>query len=79
MPKIAAVLFAMSMLAPGLTTASTTMAAMPENLWLPIDCKPGQNCWVVRYVDHEPGPGVKDYSCGNMTGDGHKGTDFAIR
>jgi len=79
MPKIAAVLFAMSVLAPGLTTASTTMAAMPENLWLPIDCKPGQNCWVVRYVDHEPGPGVKDYSCGNMTGDGHKGTDFAIR
>lgn len=79
MPKIAAVLFAMSVLAPSLTTTSTARAATPENLSLPIDCKPGQNCWVVRYVDHDPGPGVKDYSCGNMTGDGHKGTDFAIR
>lgn len=79
MHKIAAVLFAMSMSPLGLTTTSTAMAATPEDLLLPIDCKPGQNCWVVRYVDHDPGPGAKDYACGRMTGDGHRGTDFAVR
>lgn len=56
-----------------------TAVAMPKDLQLPIDCRPGDDCWVVRYVDHEPGPGARDYACGRMTGDGHKGTDFAIR
>jgi hypothetical protein len=79
MHKFAAVLFAVSMSASGLAMTGTVMAATPESLQLPIDCKPGQNCWVIRYVDHQAGPGVKDYACGNMTGDGHKGTDFAIR
>ncbi len=78
MHKVAALLFVMSMLPLGLTTTSTA-AAMPRNLVLPLDCQPGQNCWVVRYVDHDPGTGAKDYACGGMTGDGHKGTDFAIR
>ena len=53
--------------------------AKPENLLLPLDCEPGKTCWVVRYVDHEPGPDAGDYACGPMTGDGHKGTDFAVR
>lgn len=53
--------------------------AKPENLQLPLDCEPGQSCWVVRYVDHDPGPDAKDYACGPMSGDGHKGTDFAVR
>jgi murein DD-endopeptidase MepM/ murein hydrolase activator NlpD len=79
MHKIAAVLLAMSMLPFGPTPTGTAMAAMPDGLLLPLDCQPGQNCWVVRYVDHEPGPETKDYACGGMTGDGHKGTDFAIR
>lgn len=79
MQKAAVVLFAMSMLPLSMTATSNTMAAMPERLQLPLDCQPGQNCWVVRYVDHDPGPGAKDYACGGMTGDGHKGTDFAIR
>ena len=34
---------------------------------------------MLRYVDHDPGPGVRDYMCGGLTGDGHKGTDIAIR
>jgi hypothetical protein len=34
---------------------------------------------VVRYVDHDPGSGERDYMCGRLTGDGHKGTDIAIR
>ncbi|MGI9510107.1 MAG: M23 family metallopeptidase [Geminicoccaceae bacterium] len=53
--------------------------AQPDGLLLPLDCTPGEDCWVVRYVDHKAGPDAKDYACGPMTGDGHKGTDFAVR
>jgi hypothetical protein len=54
-------------------------AEAPTDLALPLDCEPGRSCWILRYVDHDPGPGVRDYACGPVTGDGHKGTDFAIR
>ena len=79
MDRAAAVLFAATLALQGLAMTGEAGAAMPEKLQLPIDCKPGQGCWVVRYVDHDPGPGAKDYACGVMTGDGHKGTDFAVR
>jgi hypothetical protein len=54
-------------------------AEMPTDLALPLDCEPGTSCWVLRYVDHDPGPGAKDYECGPVTGDAHKGTDLALR
>jgi hypothetical protein len=54
-------------------------AGAPYDLTLPIECEPGTSCWILRYLDHEPGPGGRDYACGRLTGDGHKGTDFAIR
>ncbi len=72
MPRLAAILA-------GLLVAVAARAEMPTDLALPIDCKPGEDCWIVRYVDHDPGPGVLDYACGLLTGDGHNGTDFAIR
>ena len=53
--------------------------AGPSDLLLPIDCDPGSSCWIVRYVDHGVAEDVRDYACGLMTGDGHKGTDFAVR
>jgi hypothetical protein len=62
-----------------LALAEPAAAQPPDHLALPIDCTPGDDCWVVRYVDHDPGPGVRDYMCGSLTGDGHKGTDIAIR
>lgn len=31
-----------------------------------------------QQVDHDPGPGVLDYSCGARTYDGHFGTDIGI-
>ncbi len=51
---------------------------------LPVDCVPGETCWIVNYVDHDPTKGLRDYACGKATynappGDRHKGTDFAIR
>ncbi len=72
MPRLAAILA-------GLLVAVAARAEMPTDLALPIDCKPGEDCWIVRYVDHDLGPGVLDYACGALTGDGHNGTDFAIR
>jgi hypothetical protein len=70
--RVAALLLPLALGAP--------VAAQPlERLALPIDCAPGADCWILRYVDHDAGPGVRDYMCSGMTGDGHKGTDIAIR
>ncbi len=62
-----------------LVLAGPAGAQPPNHLALPIACTPGEDCWVVRYVDHDPGPGARDYMCGGLSGDGHKGTDIAIR
>lgn len=57
---------------------SAAVAGQPS-FSLPIDCDPGVDCWIANYVDVEPEPGVRDYACGRLGYDGHKGTDFAIR
>jgi murein DD-endopeptidase MepM/ murein hydrolase activator NlpD len=70
-----------------LLTAGALPAAASEPslaLGLPIACVPGESCWIVNYVDHDPGPGVRDYACGRATynlpgSSGHNGTDFAVR
>ena len=67
-----------------LTLSRPAAAEEAIRLSLPIDCDPGDSCWVVNYVDHDPAPGVRDYMCGIATydypaGGGHEGTDFAIR
>ncbi|MCZ4259613.1 M23 family metallopeptidase [Limimaricola sp. G21655-S1] len=56
------------------------VAAQEEDfrLALPIDCTPGEDCVVQNYVDSDPGPGVADFSCGPLSYDGHKGTDFRL-
>lgn len=59
--------------------AAGSAGAESLRLGLPIECRPGVDCWVVNYVDRDPGPGRKDYRCGVMSYDGHNGTDIAIR
>ena len=54
-------------------------AAAEISLDLPVACRPGVDCWVVNYVDLDPGAGVRDYACGRVTYDGHKGVDIAVR
>ena len=54
-------------------------AAAEIVLDLPLACRPGADCWVVNYVDLDPGTGVRDYTCGRASYDGHKGVDFAVR
>ena len=63
---------------------ATAQAAEPLQMDLPLDCVPGETCWIVNYVDHDPTKGLRDYTCGKATynappGNRHKGTDFAVR
>lgn len=51
--------------------------AAPEFI-LPLLCKPGADCFIQNYVDHEAAAGVRDYACGHLSYDGHKGTDFRL-
>jgi hypothetical protein len=68
-----------AILAALLLVALPAAAEPPYGLRLPLDCQPGVDCWILRHVDHDPGPGAQDYMCGKLTGDDHQGVDFAIR
>ena len=70
----------MSLLAALLILLSAIPArAAPPELVLPLACAPNRDCWVANHVDHDPGPGVRDYHCGTLTYEAHNGTDFALR
>jgi hypothetical protein len=60
-----------------LLLASAAAQAAPS-LSLPIACDIGRSCIVQNYVDRDAGPGARDYACGHLTYDGHKGTDIRI-
>lgn len=66
--------------APG---AAPQQAALADpaglKLDMPIRCSPGDDCWIVNYVDLDGSPEVQDYTCAKASYDGHKGTDFAVR
>ncbi len=53
-------------------------AAGDPVLGLPIACDPGNTCYIQNLVDRDPGPGFRDYACGALGYDGHKGTDFGV-
>jgi len=46
---------------------------------MPIDCEIGASCYIQNYVDADPSSGAQDYTCGSLTYDTHRGTDFRIR
>ncbi|MCA1336517.1 M23 family metallopeptidase [Pseudooceanicola marinus] len=54
------------------------LAQEAPRLALPLDCIPGRTCHIQNYVDADPGPGARDFTCSPLTYDGHKGTDFAL-
>lgn len=60
-----------------LISAAGPLAAEPF-LDLPVDCEIGQTCFVEDYVDTDPSPGARDYTCGLKACEGHRGTDFAL-
>lgn len=60
-----------------LTVPATSALAEPR-LALPINCTPGDTCYIQNYMDRDPGPEARDYTCAGLTYDGHKGTDFGL-
>lgn len=49
------------------------------SLALPIDCDlESRECYIQQYVDRDAGAGFRDFTCGSLSYDGHKGTDFAL-
>jgi Peptidase family M23 len=53
-------------------------AAAIELAW-PLACTLGADCFIQQYVDHDPGPEARDYTCGSATYDGHDGTDIRVK
>lgn len=53
-------------------------AADRPELALPVDCEPGKTCFIQNYVDLDPGAGVRDFSCGAASYNGHRGVDFRL-
>jgi peptidase M23-like protein len=45
---------------------------------LPVACPADAGCIVRNFVDDDPGPDAKDWHCGRLTYDGHKGTDIRV-
>lgn len=63
-------------------TTLCALAALPAAgapvLEMPVDCEVGDTCYIQNYVDHNSNGGYLDFTCGPLSYDGHKGTDFAL-
>jgi hypothetical protein len=57
---------------------ATAFAQSAPSLSVPIDCEIGKACVVQNYVDRDPGATARDYRCGLLSYDGHKGTDVRV-
>ena len=64
-------------LLPGGSTRAEPPASPLPRLELPVDCR-ATTCVVQNYVDQDAGPGWRDYRCGSLSYDGHKGTDIRV-
>ncbi len=58
--------------------AAAQVGAEGLSLIPPIACDIVSDCHIQQYVDRDPGPGWRDFTCGGLAYDGHKGTDFAL-
>lgn len=59
------------------------LAASAQAYRLPLDpghcaAVPGGHCYVTAYYDLQDGAGVRDWSCGTNSYDGHRGTDLGV-
>lgn len=62
----------------GLAVWASAGPATAIELELPIKCDLVESCHVQNYVDVDPGPDAKDFTCGGATYDGHKGVDIRV-
>lgn len=60
-----------------LTLALATPAGAFELNW-PLACTLGKSCYIQHYVDRDPGPEDRDFTCGTLSYDGHDGTDIGL-
>lgn len=60
-------------------SAPVPAPATTPALVFPVSCRIGAECLIQKYVDHDPGPGRRDYRCGALTTDGHDGVDIRLR
>ncbi|WP_085904781.1 M23 family metallopeptidase [Kiloniella majae] len=44
----------------------------------PVNCSVPSECTIQNYVDARPGTGHRDYTCGTLSYERHKGTDFRV-
>ena len=51
----------------------------PALFEIPIDCKFGNNCDLVLFVDHDKSAKWKDFQCGSLSYNNHQGTDIRLR
>ncbi len=63
---------------PLILSLATPAVASDLLLDWPVDCTLGEDCYIQQYVDHDPGPGAQDFTCGSLSYDGHSGTDIAL-
>ena len=63
---------------PLILSLATPAVASDLLLDWPMDCTLGEDCYIQQYVDHDPGPGAQDFTCGSLSYDGHSGTDIAL-
>lgn len=71
-PAVAALLFL------ALPDAVLAQGGPPVPFVLPIACEIGRTCYVQNYVDVDPTPGAKDFTCGSRSYEKHTGTDFRV-
>jgi hypothetical protein len=53
-------------------------AEEPPRFGLPVDCGKDTLCVVQNYVDTAPGPDARDFTCGPLVYDKHKGVDIRV-
>lgn len=62
-----------------MATVQAPAAKAAPALAFPVECTVGKTCLIQKLVDHDPGPGRRDYRCGLLTTNGHDGTDIRLR
>ncbi|MDP1617873.1 M23 family metallopeptidase [Phenylobacterium sp.] len=80
-PAAVPILAATTLLAacsPSAPSEAADAAPLGPQLVLPVDCVLGETCEIQNYVDRDPGPGAKDYTCATRTYQDHKGVDIRI-
>lgn len=65
-------------LLPLLALPAALCAQEAPRLVFPVDCTPGETCFLQQFVDRDAGPGARAWDCGPQSYDGHTGTDIRL-